>query len=106
MGAAATNLSYPHLRSIDLPSIRAYSPPEGSDLLWCVLCERTYRAHQQRNDDGVFLCAYDGCDGGRLFEPWSWERVRQANPHYPQVPLEDVSYPYFGAEGGAHSQDD
>ena len=100
--AAVAATSYPNLRSIELPSIRAYAPPDGADRLWCVVCERTFRAHQQRNDEGVFLCAYTGCEGGRLFEPWSWERVRAANPQYPEEPLEDVAYPYFGAAGGAH----
>ena len=98
----AASASYPNLRSIELPSVvRPPAPAAPDDRLWCVVCERTFHARQQRNVDGVLLCPYDGCEGGRLFEPWSWAWVRQANPQYPVEPLEDVTYPYFGHEGAA-----
>ena len=99
----AAAVSYPKMRSIELPSVvRPPLPAAPDDRLWCVVCERTFHAHQQRDEDGAKLCPYFGCEGGRLFEPWSWAWVRQANPHYPVEPLEDVSYPYFGREGEAN----
>ena len=90
-------------RHVDLPSLRAVEP--GDEFLWCVLCERAFRKHRYRLDGGPALCPYDGCDGGRLFEPWAWSRVRGANPDYPSLPLEDVAYPYVGKPGARHRED-
>ena len=103
----AASVSFPNLRSINLPSaVRPPAPAAPDDRLWCVVCERTFHARQQRNEDGVLLCPSLGCEGGGRVEPWSWAWVRQANPHYPVEPLEDVAYPYFGREGESHREPD
>jgi hypothetical protein len=66
------------------------------DFLWCVVCEHAFHRQRFRRDGSQLRCPDPQCEGGLLFEPWEWSRVRQANPDYPEAPLDDAAYPFFG----------
>ena len=66
------------------------------DYLWCVVCEHAFHRQRFRRDGAQLRCPEPQCEGGLMFEPWEWSRVRQANPDYPEAPLPDAAYPFFG----------
>lgn len=73
-----------------------HSVESEADFLWCVLCERTFRRRWLRGARDRVLCPYAPCEGGKLFEPWEWSRVREVNQGYPPLPVEGEAYPFFG----------
>jgi hypothetical protein len=66
------------------------------EFLWCVVCEHAFRRERFRRDGAQLRCPDPLCEGGLLFEPWEWSKVRQANPDYPEAPSPDAVYPFFG----------
>lgn len=82
-----------------LPAPGPAVAPVPEDYLWCLVCERAFRRSQQRVVGGHRLCPHAPCEGGLLFEPWGWSLVRGSNASYPEIPLEDVPYPFFGPGG-------
>lgn len=63
--------------------------------LWCLHCERAYRADEARRVGGVRMCAYADCDGSLFLDGWPWKRVRQLRG-YPDVPEQGKRYPLYG----------
>ena len=62
---------------------------------WCLHCERAYRRGECREIHGLQMCPYEGCDGDTFMDAWPWSKIREANPGYPVIPLEDVRYPLY-----------
>ena len=87
-------LQYREYGPTSLTPLPLDADPAAGDFHWCLLCERTFRSS---GNPLPIRCPTPGCEGGVLFEPLAWSRVRAANPDYPPVPLEDVAYPFFGA---------
>ena len=69
------------------------------DFLWCIHCERAYQFGDFRRAGERQLCPYVNCAGSEVFA-WDWQKVRSANPDYPDEPHPGVVYPLFG--GGPH----
>lgn len=68
----------------------------GCDYLWCVVCEHAFPRECFRRDGAQLCCPDRQCEGGLMFQPWQWTRLREANPDYPAAPVADAVYPYFG----------
>lgn len=62
---------------------------------WCLHCERAYKKGEKRWVGGYSLCPYEGCSGDTVIDQWSWRRIREANPSYPEVALRGVVYPLY-----------
>ena len=95
---ATVSQGFLQARQLSTPGYRpepSAASPASEGFAWCVVCERTFRPDRQHAGEAC-LCPYPGCDGGVLFEPWAWSKLVQMNPRYPAVPLEDVTYPFFG----------
>lgn len=74
--------------------------PESSEFLWCLHCERAYRAADARpwSFRGVQIgrCAYADCDGVGDGDAWSWDNIRHGREdRYPAVPVRGVVYPLY-----------
>jgi len=50
---------------------------------WCLHCERVWPT--RRRAESAWHCPDEDCDGSPL-DAWRWERVREANPEYPETP--------------------
>lgn len=68
-------------------------PPE---FLWCMHCERAYRYGEFRPVGSLQMCPYTDCDGDTVVDAWSWKRIRQGNPSYPERPREGEVYTMYG----------
>ncbi len=67
---------------------------------WCLHCERAYKKEELRTvvtGDGSMLemCHYTDCDGDAFLDAWDWEKIREGNPEYPQVPEIGKHYPMY-----------
>lgn len=88
----------PVLERTNDDGIHAYSA--HSDYLWCLHCERTFRADKRANRKTITgrlaqSCAYKGCSGGPT-DFWDWAFLRKVNPEYPEVPEPGKLYPQYG----------
>lgn len=63
---------------------------------WCLHCERAYPLGSYRQIRDLQMCPYEGCDGDTVMDLWTWQRVREANPRYPEVPELGVVYGLYG----------
>jgi hypothetical protein len=63
--------------------------------VWCLHCERVYRAGEYREDRGLQYCHYPDCDGDTVMDSWEWESIRQAHPEYPEIPERNKVYPLY-----------
>ncbi|MGQ0503572.1 MAG: hypothetical protein ACT4P0_13350 [Panacagrimonas sp.] len=63
---------------------------------WCLHCERAYPLGSYRQIRDLQMCPYEGCDGDTVMDLWTWQRVREANPGYPEVPELGVVYGLYG----------
>jgi hypothetical protein len=68
----------------------------GPGWVWCLLCERAYQREEVRwnPEDGIYMCAYEGCDGDALLHAWSYEERRVACG-WPEVPEKGIVYPLY-----------
>ncbi len=77
-----------------------------SDYVWCLHCERCYKIGEHRVVEaprlaqvmGITefeLCYYEDCDGSADIDAWSWERIRESHPKYPEIPVEGEVYPQY-----------
>ncbi len=83
-----------------------------TDWVWCLHCERAhlYSVWRYEKVDApwaeilglaeIEMCPHEGCDGG-MGDMWTWARIREANPGYPEIPLPGVVYPLYGEKGSA-----
>jgi len=78
--------------------VESFEGIEEGDWLWCHHCERVYKAGEYREIDGLQLCPYEDCDGSTVLHTWTWERMREAHPDYPEVPTREKQYPLYGKE--------
>lgn len=67
----------------------------SSEYLWCLHCERTYENGKWRNENGMQMCPYPDCGGDAVIDAWEWEKVREANPDYPERPEAGKVYPLY-----------
>lgn len=63
---------------------------------WCMHCERAYPQGSYRQVRDLQMCPYEGCDGDTVMDLWAWQRVREANPQYPEVPELGKVYGLYG----------
>lgn len=63
---------------------------------WCLHCERAYPLGSYRQNRDLQMCPYEGCDGDAVMDLWTWQRVREANPQYPEIPELGVVYGLYG----------
>jgi len=64
--------------------------------VWCLHCERCYQVGEFKMDESSLeLCPYDICDGDTLIDSWSWEKIKELHPEYPDVPEKDKVYPLY-----------
>ncbi len=68
---------------------------KNSVFFWCLHCERAYRRGECREIEGLQMCPYEECDGDTFCDGWPWEKIREANPHYPVIPEEGTHYPLY-----------
>ena len=61
---------------------------KSGDWVWCLHCERCYKVGEYKMglSDGLEYCPYDDCDGDTLLDSWSWEKIREGHPEYPEIP--------------------
>lgn len=68
--------------------------PEGTWVL-CLHCERAYRVGEYRKIGDLQYCPYPECDGDAVLDPWTWKRIREIHPEYPEIPEKDKVYPLY-----------
>lgn len=66
-----------------------------SAYLWCLHCERTYENGKWRTIDGLQMCPYTDCGGDAVIDAWDWDKIREANPSYPEIPEFGKIYPMY-----------
>jgi hypothetical protein len=67
---------------------------EADTWLWCVHCQRCFRAEDYKLGlDGCQYCPYEGCDGRTVTDGRRWDEVREVRPEYPEIPTWAVTYP-------------
>jgi len=68
----------------------------GPGWIRCLRCERAYKREEVRWDhkNGVYMCAYEGCDGDALLDAWDYEE-RRVECGWPEVPERGVVYPLY-----------
>ena len=52
-----------------------FDRPDGI-WLWCLHCERCYKAGEYREIDGLQYCPYPECDGTTVLDGWVWDDVQ------------------------------
>jgi len=60
------------------------------DWLWCLHCERCYRAIGFGQS-----CPYLDCDG-ESWDAFTWQQIRETNSDYPVVPEPNKLYGQYG----------
>ena len=68
------------------------------DWLWCLHCERVYKAGEFRDIKGLQMCPYDDCNGDTVLDAWKWERISEIHPEYLEIPNRETIYPLYGKE--------
>ncbi len=71
---------------------------KAGDWLWCLHCERVYKAGEYREIDDLQMCPYDDSDGSTVLDAWTWERIREIHTEYPGIPTRETLYPLYGKE--------
>lgn len=81
---------------------------KAGEWVWCLHCERCYQVGEFRPekpdkvlremgmDEDLQLCPYEDCDGDTVIDSWTWERIREIHPEYPEVPERGKVYPMYG----------
>lgn len=74
---------------------------EKVEYYWCLHCERAYHKEELRTviaEDGSIMemCHYSDCNGDAVIDAWDWEKIREGNPDYPEVPENGKHYPMYG----------
>lgn len=78
-----------------------------SDYVWCLHCERTYKAGEHRRVktpkairkfvpemEFMEMCQYEDCDGNAVIDAWNWGKVSALNS-YPEIPEHGKVYPLY-----------
>ena len=85
---------------------------QAADVTYCIHCERVFPVDKHKLElidlgdgleDFLEICPYDDCDGATL-DSWDWERIREINPDYPQIPSLNTHYPMYGPNNTWPSQ--
>ena len=65
----------------------------GDRWIWCLHCGRVYKKDEIRwdSEEGLYMCAYEGCNGDALMDAWGYEEQREARG-WPEVPEKGVVY--------------
>lgn len=63
---------------------------------WCLHCERAYPLGSYRQIRDLQMCPYEDCDGDTVMDLWAWQRIREENPQYPEVPELGKVYGLYG----------
>jgi hypothetical protein len=63
--------------------------------LWCLHCERAYKAGEYRQVEELQMCPYPNCDGTTVLDGWTWDAIREHHPDYPKEPERDKVYPLY-----------
>jgi len=68
----------------------------GPGRVWCLRCERAYQREEVRwdSENGIYMCAYEGCDGDALLDAWDYGERRVAC-WWPEVPEKGTVYPLY-----------
>lgn len=64
--------------------------------LWCLHCERAYPLGSYRLVEDLQMCPYSECRGDTVLDLWAWQKIREDNPHYPEIPELGIVYPLYG----------
>jgi hypothetical protein len=75
-----------------------FGRPDGI-WLWCLHCERCYRAGEYREIDGLQYCPYPDCDGTTVMDGWTWGNIIRHHPEYPKEPEREKVYPLYSDTG-------
>ena len=75
-----------------------FGRPDGI-WLWCLHCERCYKAGEYREIDGLQYCPYHDCDGTTVLDGWVWESILGHHPEYPKEPEREKVYPLYSDTG-------
>jgi len=65
------------------------------DWIWCLHCERCYKAGEFDERDELQMCPYGDCDGDTMFDAFPWEKIRSGHPEYPKTPERGKNYPMY-----------
>ena len=68
------------------------------DWLWCLHCERVYKAGEYREINGLQMCPYEGCNGDTVLDAWSWSNLKETHPNFPELPIRGKIYSLYGME--------
>jgi hypothetical protein len=71
-----------------------FNRPDGI-WLWCLHCERCYKAGEFRELDGFQYCPYPDCDGTTVLDGWTWDSIRAIHTDYPMEPEREKVYPLY-----------
>ncbi len=54
----------------------------GPGWVWRLHCGRVYRREKVRwdSENGIYMCAYEDCDGDALLDAWDYEERRGGMP--------------------------
>jgi hypothetical protein len=63
--------------------------------IWCLHCERCYKAGEYRVVKGLQMCPYDDCNGDTVLDAHAWEGIRSMHLDYPEVPERGKEYPMY-----------
>ena len=68
----------------------------GPGWVWCLGCQRAYRREEVRwdSENGIYMCAYEDCDGDALVDARSYEE-RRVQCGWPEVPQRGIIYPLY-----------
>lgn len=88
-----------HSISLNVPrSLKAndvHNANEQGEKCWCLHCERVYDWGDYIAQNGLQWCPYKDCNGDTFMDSWSWNKIREAHPDYPENPDYDKVYPLY-----------
>lgn len=73
-------------------------PIKPDRIAWCLHCERAYQKGEHRKLSGLSMCPYEDCDGDTVIDQWTWSRIREENPGYPEIPERGTVYALYGPD--------
>ncbi len=68
--------------------------PEG-EWVWCLHCERCYKAGEYRLIRDLQMCPYPDCNGDTVLDSFEWNKIKEKHLDYPVEPVRDVVYPLY-----------
>jgi len=63
--------------------------------LWCLHCERCYKAGEYREIEDLQMCPYPDCSGDTVMDAWTWKSIRAHHRDYPVEPERGKVYPLY-----------